>query len=222
MRIGIIVATKKEREAFFEVFGKPYLSNLGKNNFKVMMWRLDLLKSVYLILGGLGELASAASTQYLIDHFKVDKIINYGVVGGLSEEHEAKKVGIVDKIVHYDFDISFESDYEVGEYPNVGLYHTPIKQAISIPPSDGVARFVCASADKVVGGGEPKRELRRKFGADICEMEAAGIIITCNRNGIPCSFIKAVSDGVDEDEEAFTKNVHEASRRCVELIARYI
>lgn len=222
MRIGIIVATEKERDAFLEVFGEPYLSSLGKNSFKVMMWKLDLHKSVYLILGGLGELASAASTQYLIDRFKVDKIINYGVAGGLTEEHEAKKVGIVDKIIHYDFDISYESDYKVGEYPGVGLYHIPIGQAISIPSSEGIARFICASADKVVGAGEPKRDLRRKFGADICEMEAAGIIITCNRNGIPCSFIKAVSDGVDEDEDAFTKNVHEASKKCVELIARYI
>ena len=222
MRIGIIVATKRERKAFFEVFGEPTLSFYEKGNFEVSMWELDDGKTLYLILGGLGEIASASSTQYLIDHYKVDKIINYGVVGGLTEEHHDRKVGIVSKIIHYDFDISFGSNYKVGEYPKVGLYHVPKKQAVLIPSTEDVDRFICASADKVVGGGEPKRALRRKFCADICEMEAAGIVITCNRNGIPCSFIKAISDGVDEDMEAFEKHVHQASLNCVKLIAKLI
>ena len=220
MRIGVIVATKKERQAFFDVFGEPTQAHLKTSNFQVTMWKLAPDKEVYLILSGVGEISSAICTQHLIDNYKVDKIINYGVAGGLSEKHYDRKVGVVDKIVHYDFDISFGSNYKVGEYPNIGIYHIPAKQAISLPKD--LDKFICASADKVVGGGEPKRELRRKFGADICEMEAAGIIITCNRNGIPCSFIKAISDGVDEDLEAFDKHVYQASLNCVNLIAELI
>ena len=222
MKIGVIVASRKEREAFFEVFGKPTLPFLGMNNFEVSMWKLDANRSIYLILGGVGEIASASSTQYLIDHYEVDRIINYGVVGGLSEEFSEKQVGIVSKIVHYDFDMSCSSNYKVGEYPHSGIFHTPKGQALLIPEGENIDRFICASADKVVGAGQPKRELRQKFGADICEMEAAGIVMTCNRNGIPCTFVKAISDGVDGDLEAFEKNVHEASRNCVELIAKFI
>ncbi len=222
MKIGIIVATRRERKPFFEVFGEPTKKNVGTKKFEISLWELEEDKSIYLMLGGLGEIASASSTQYLIDHYQVDKIINYGVVGGLSEEHPERKVGIVDKIIHYDFDISFGSDYKVGEYPDIGLYHIPKEQAISIPQSYAISRFVCASADKIVGGGEPKRKLRRDFGADICEMESAGIVITCNRNGIPCSFIKSVSDGVDGDIEAFEKHLYQAAKNCVELIAKLI
>ena len=222
MKIGVIVATKREHKAFFEVFGQPTLPRLGINQFDVALWKLAPNKYVYLILGGLGEIASASSTQYLIDTFDVDVVINYGVVGGLAEEHHARKVGIVEAVVHYGFDISFGSNYKVGEYPHQGVFLKPVRDAIPASFTKNLDRFVCASADIVVGGGEPKRKLREQFGADICEMEAAGILLTCNRNDIPCTLIKAISDGVDEDVEAFEQHVHAASRACVEIIANYI
>ena len=87
---------------------------------------------------------------------------------------------------------------------------------------DKYPEFICASADKFVDAGEPKRKLRTEFGADICEMEAAAIVITCNRNGIPCSFIKAVSDGVDEGSEAFDLNVTSAAKACVEALVQFL
>ena len=223
MRIGVIVATELEQKAFFEVFGPPSVTHPSKSgSFEVSTWVLMPGNSLHLILGGLGEIASASSTQYLIDHFRVDRIINYGVVGGLSEEHTERKVGIVTSVVHYDFDISFGSEYKVGEYPKWGIFQTPIAPAIPEEFTKDLNHFVCASADKIVGGGEPKRRLREQFGADICEMEAAGILITCNRNNIPCTLIKAISDGVDGDVEAFDNHASAAAKNCVELIAELV
>lgn len=223
MRIGIIVATELEREAFFEVFGSPSVTHISRSgSFEVSSWSLEPGKILHLILGGLGEIASASSTQYLIDQFRVDRIINYGVVGGLSEEHAERIVGIVDSVVHYDFDISFGSEYKVGEYPKQGVFLMPKAPAIPEEYTKELNHFVCASADKIVGGGEPKRRLREQFGADICEMEAAAILITCNRNNVPCTLIKAVSDGVDGDVEAFNNHASAAAKNCVELIAELI
>lgn len=222
MKVGIIVATEKEQRAFYEVFGQPSLHKLGLYMFDIALWKLAPDKYVYLILGGLGEIASASSTQYLIDTFDVDMVINYGVAGGLAEKHGARKVGIVTSVVHYGFDISFGSHYQVGEYPHQGIFLKPIKNAIPDSFTKDLDRFVCASADVIVAGGEPKRRLRRDFGADICEMEAAGVLITCNRNGTPCTLIKAISDGVEEDVEAFDLHVHAASKACVEVIANYL
>ena len=222
MKIGIIVASEKERRPFFEVFGQPDMRHIGLNAYDVSLWKINSEKYVYLILGGVGEISSASSTQYLIDNFQVDKIINYGVVGGLTEECSAMKIGVVEKVVHYGFDISFGSNFKVGEYPKLGMFHAPILPAIPDSTIADFPKFTCASADIIVAGGEPKRRLRREFNADICEMEAAGIVLTCNRNRIPCTLIKAVSDGVDEDVEAFDRYVHDASKACVRLIAKLI
>lgn len=207
--IGIIVATEAEKLPFIEVFGEPdYIYDKEDFGYEVSTWIDFHHHKIYLMLSGYGEIAAASATQYLIDEFKVDRVINYGVVGGLHEDHFVKRVGIVKKIVHYGFDLSAGGEYPVGRYPNQeDLFISPKKDAVPPEMLNEYPEFVCASADKFVEAGKPKRELREKFGADICEMEAAGIVITCNRNGVPCSFIKAISDGVDEGGDAFDRNV---------------
>ena len=226
-RIGIIVATEPERMSFIEVFGKPTYVDSGHND-AVLIWMKKDGHTIYLIRSGYGEIAAAAATQYLIDNYYVDGIINYGAVGGLHEEMFVKKVGIARKIVHYGFDLSGGGKYPVGMYPNQNdVFIRPrnimlplwvMKKALG----EVLPEFICASADKFVMGGTPKRKLRETFSADICDMEAAGIIITCNKNDIPCDFIKVVSDGVDEDEEAFDRNVHDGAKTCAEIIYRII
>ena len=226
MKIGIIVASHSEEEPFYEVFGKSDAFNCPANETKfnwIPMWEISFNKKIYLMRSGVGEILAAISTQFMIDNFGVDRIINYGVVGGLSEKQSAEKIGIVEKVVHYDYDISLCEGYVVGQYKgHDSPFIKPEQDAVSSNYTQGLDRLICASADKVVGAGEPKRNLRREFGADICDMESAGIVITCNQNGIPCTLIKAVSDGVDEDEEAFRKYVHSASKKCVEYVAEFI
>ena len=223
MRIGIIVATEPEKRPFYEVFGEPENRHFGSNGFEAEIWNNNYYDNIFLVRSGIGEIAAAIATQRLIDKLCVNRVINYGVVGSLSEEHLDEEVGIVKSVVHYDFDASFGTEYIPGQYPGEeDLFIRPKRNAISDSATVGIPRFICASADKVVPGGEPKRKLRRDLGADICEMEAAGIIIACNRNNIPCTLIKAVSDGVDEDTEAFDQHVYVASKKCVELIADLI
>ena len=223
MKTGIIVATKSEEAPFYDFFGKPNVRLSQNDGYNVAIWETNALDYIYLVVSGYGEIAAASTTQYLIDKFRVNRVINYGVVGGLTEEYAAGQIGVIKSIVHYDFDASLGGKHVVGKYPNQeDLFIAPKTNAISSHITKDLPKFICASADKVVGGGEPKRSLNERYGANICEMEAAGIVITCNRNNIPCSFIKAISDGVDEDEEAFAKNVTKASRNCIAFIATII
>ena len=219
MKIGIIVATEEERRPFYKVFGAPSVEYPYTNGYEVARWEQHN-SSIYLIQSSFGEIAAASATQYLIDKFEVEKLINYGAVGGLSYGYYVGRIGFVREVVHYGFAVSVNGRYAVGEYPHKGVYLRPYKDAI---PNDilkeyGLSRLICASADKFVGSGEPKRKLRKDFGADICDMEAAGIIITCNRNEIPVTSIKAVSDNVSEDTKAFKENVFDVSLKCVNLI----
>ena len=224
MRIGIIVASHHEEAPFYDIFGPCGRICIPDRNFgNIPMWRTTRDAEVYLINSGAGEILAAIGTQFLIDTIGVDRIINYGVVGGLSKKHSAEKIGIVEKVVHYDYDISLVDGYVVGQYKGADSpFIEPCLDAIPAKLTNKLNRFVCASADKFVEAGEPKKRLRREFGADICDMESAGVVITCNKNHIPCTLIKAVSDGVDEDEEAFDRNVYSASKKCVKLIAKLI
>lgn len=76
MRIGIIVITKEEQQLFFRKLGKPTPCTTGKDGYVVNAWYINDKKTVFMILSGPGEIAAASTTQYLIDNFFVDEIIN--------------------------------------------------------------------------------------------------------------------------------------------------
>lgn len=219
-RIGIVVATDREQEPFFEVFGEP-THTISKYGHQISIWTKENEHTICLIRSGYGIIAATMATQCLIDHCHIDMIINYGAVGALRDMISATELGIVHKIIHYSFDLSGGGKYPKGVYPKIGSPYIEPNDDIFSDVSE-LDEYVCASADKFVYGGEPKRNLHKEFHADVCDMESAGIVLTCNHNKIPCGFIKAVSDGVDEDQEAFEENVYEASRKCVDVIATFI
>jgi len=178
-----------------------------------------------IVHSGAGEIRAAAATQLLISHFHVDMIVNFGVVGGLTEAMNTARICIVEKVVHYDFDSSAADGSEVGryqEYPDIYIPADPelLQKARTLHPE--LIPVICASADKFVASPDRKRELNRLFNADICEMEAAGILLTCNRNQIPCLMLKIVSDSINGGAEEFWERVDETAALCLELVDEII
>ena len=80
----------------------------------------------------------------------------------------------------------------------------------------------CASADKFVGNSAEKAGLHQRYGAEICEMESAGVLLTCRRCGIPCLMIKAVSDGLTGGGEEYYEALEKCAALCLEVTDRII
>ena len=181
--------------------------------------------TLHVMHSGAGEIAAAAATQLLIDRYGAELIVNFGVVGGLTAEMAQTKTCVVEKVVHYDFDTSAYDGTKPGqyaEYPDEFLPATPelIERAVQIAPE--LKKVVCASADKFVDGPEAKGALHEKYGADICEMEAAAVVLTCNRAKVPCLLIKTVSDGLMGGAEDFGTALQHTSELCLEVADRII
>lgn len=223
MKIGMIVAVAQEVGALLEKMGKPVKTEtLIGYEIKVYDVNGHLL---FVTKSGAGEISAASSTQLLISKFGCEMIVNFGVCGGLTDEMAVTKTAVVEKVVHYDFDTSEYDNCEVGrymDYPDVYLPATKslVEKACEVEPS--LMRVICASADKFVGDADRKRELNRQFGAQICEMEAAGILLTANRNEVPALMIKAVSDSVSGGADEFAKMVSEAAYVCVSTLLKVI
>lgn len=218
--IGMIVAV--EIEAVLNKYGKP--TELKYPGFKIYEYEIED-KNLYVIHSGAGEIAATMATQFLISQLQVEFIVNFGVVGGLTEEMTLARTCIVESVVHYDFDTTDADDTEVGrylQYPSVYIPTTKevLDKALIIEPD--LKSVICASADKFIGSEEKKRELHDKFKADICEMEAAGIVLTCNRNKVPCLLIKTVSDSISGGAEEFFSAVNESARICMEITHKII
>lgn len=216
-KIGLLVAV--ELKALKRKYGEPYKTD-SYVGYEVLRYRMDGWEC-YAVHTGAGEIAAAAGTQLLISVYHVDMILNFGVVGALTEEMTHHRICVVKEVVHYDFDTSVADGCEVGrylEYPTIyiptteSLWQDAVKQNINLKP------VVCASADKFIETAEKKQELHRIFKADICEMEAAGIVLTCNRNRVPCLLIKMVADGLEGGLEEFKKEFHTSSDICLEVM----
>ena len=195
-----------------------------KNGFNVYNYETEDY-TLHVVNSGVGELAAAAATQMLIDLYNVEMVVNFGVVGGLTADVSQCRTCIVEKIVHYDFDLSQIDPVPVGKYPDYEDIYIPtdaelFKKALKIEPE--LKPVICASADKFIGTKEGKEKLHQLYGAEICEMEAGAIALTCNRCKVPFLSIKTVSDSIDGGADEFYAAVNESSAICLEITEKII
>ncbi len=221
MKIGMLVAV--EMDAVFKKYGDT-LTKIERPGYEIYHYQVDHA-DVYALSSGAGEIAAASGTQLLITEFKVDVIVNFGVVGGLTPQMGVTRTCVVEKVVHYDFDTSPVDHCEVGRYlnyPERYIKATPelIEKALEVEPT--LIKVACASGDKFIADPEKKAALHREFGADICEMEAAAIVLTCNRNKVPCLLLKTVSDSIHGGAEEFSKALDETAQICLKITERII
>lgn len=220
-RIGMVVAMRKEILPLIENSGLE-VSNESVGKYQISSFKY-LDKEIIIVESGVGEIYAAGATQLLISKYEVECIINFGVCGLLNDKLNLLETVLVDGIVHYDFDLSKIDNLPVGQYPNMDRV-IPCKNSLmdvvtSINPS--IQKVICASADKFVVDGDVKDNLYKEYDASICEMESAGVALTCLNNNIPFAVIKAVSDGKGGADE-YRKLVMSASKSYVELIYKVL
>ncbi len=219
--VGIVVAI--EMDAVLTKYGTP--SEIREfPGYAVHMYDMPGF-TVCAVHSGPGEISAAGASQFLISALGVDIIVNFGVVGALTEEMATSDLCLVKDVVHYDFDARGWMDLKAGQYPGqdgIMIHSTPelLNTALGISP--GIRTVVCASADKFVDSPQAKRELHELYCADICEMEAAGIALTCHRNRIPYLLVKAVSDSLTGGSREFLTELDRVSRTCFDMVDKII
>lgn len=203
-KIGMLVAV--EIDAVLKKYGDPVRTEkAGKLEFSIYGTPEYELTVCHC---GAGEILASAGTQLLITKYGADMIVNFGVVGGLTEEMSVARSCIVTKTVHYDYDTSGLDPVKPGQYGFLPDEYIPlepsfIEKVLSEEPDLKTA--VCASGDKFVADPEKKRALAAGFGADICDMESAAVALICYLNQVPCLMVKTVSDGIDSADQFYTE-----------------
>ena len=218
-KIGMVVALEKELKAFLEK-QTVEIKEEKSGAFSVIEFTLGK-NEVICVKSGVGEIFAAAATQYLITAYKPDIIINFGVCGSLTKSLGLEKVALIKGVVHYAFDTSAVDNVEAGRYEQfddvvIKTDENLLAKALKAAGED-LPCVICASADKFVADKDEKTYLKNTFGASVCEMESAGVLITCRNAGVPCLIIKAVSDGEGGAEE-YEKTVRIACGKYVKLV----
>lgn len=149
--------------------------------------------------GGWGKISAAASTQYVLDRFGPDLLVNLGTCGGLEGRIERGAVILVDRTVVYDI-------VEQMTEPLAALAHYATDLDVSwlrAEPPTPVRRGQMLSADRDILP-EDVRSLTEKYGAVAGDWESGAIAWVAKRNGVRCLILRAVSDLVSaEGGEAY-------------------
>ncbi len=212
---GIIVALKNEAMPVIELIENKKESVIaGKNVYEGEI----LGKNVVLILSGIGKVNAGMCAQILIDKFNVDKIINYGTVGGLMESVSVGSYYAVSKCCQYDFDLSDLDDVSVGYMQDYDcIYFTPslVDDFLPVKTLATSDRFTCREKDI---------DTVKKLACDIFDMEGASVAQVCTSNAIPYYLIKGVVDvhGSTTHKEQFIKNLTSVCSGFGALISDFI
>lgn len=220
-KIGVVVAI--EVDAVLEKYGTPQ-EVVQTPGYTVRVYQNDAF-ILYVLDSGAGEIAAAAGTQVLISVFQVDMILNFGVVGALTPEMSTAELCLVERVIHYDFNSTGWLNLARGQYPGYDSAYIEadpvlLERALELEPE--LKKVTCASADKFVSSPEAKIMLHKTYGADICEMEAAGILMTCRRCDVPCLLVKAISDSLLGGGLEFTVELDRVSNICFALVDRLL
>ena len=178
---------------------------------------------IYILKTGMGEVAAASGVQYLISKYGAEIIVNFGVVGGLTEEMKKCKVCVVKRVVHFRYDCSEFLDLKIGQVDGHDSIFLPTSKELldkALETSPDLNVVTCCSSDKFVSKAEDKKSMHESFEGDVCDMESAGIVLTCEANDVPCILFKAVSDGLSGGANEFFEELYNASMVCLKTADR--
>lgn len=162
-----------------------------------------------IVRSGIGKVNAAVCAQILIDHFKVDTLINTGVAGSLDADIDIGDVVISTDAMHHDMDASGFGD-PVGQVPRMDTFAFPADEqliekvkAANTKANPDIHTFVgrVATGDQFISSNERKESIVSHFKPLCVEMEGAGIAQAAYLNKVSYVIIRVISDKADNSAQ---------------------
>lgn len=202
--IGIVIAMQSEAEILLEnmnVIGSTTIS--GKKIYVGTAYSKD----VVLCICGVGKVNAAIGTQIVISDFDVEKILNFGVAGGLNNDTELCNVYQIEAAVQFDFDLVQLNGTKIGTLDEYTENYLPLHTF----PLDFPKRKL-GTSDRFNDSPVDYKLLTEELNADIRDMEGCAIVQTALCANLPVYSVKAISDvaGSGSTTEQFLINKDKA------------
>ena len=187
--------------------------------------------------GGWGKIAAASSTQYVIDRWRPQLLVNLGTCGGFDGAIERHAIVLATRTVVYDI-VEQMGDYDEA----IAHYATDMRPAwkdedaspaaaTSRRPTSAspeVCRTVLVSADRDILPADIP-DLQARFSAVAADWESGAIAWVASRNQVPCLILRGVTDlvGAGGGEvygnlEAFSRATDAVMRRLLSALPEWI
>lgn len=206
-KVGLVIALKKEAQPFFEknftlVKQEPYRTFSGKIN------QIDVL----LALSGLGKVRAGSCTQYLLDNFELDFIMNIGSCGGICPKFRPSDIIIPSVCIEYDFKSLREGT------PIIPINSFFISKAKELNIPTGVLGSADSNADS-----EEKKDYLHNLGIQIADWEGTAVLKTSRMNKKEAVIMKIITDNSSKDfEKEFLNNLVSFSYKLADYALKFI
>jgi adenosylhomocysteine nucleosidase len=143
--------------------------------------------------GGWGKIAAAGSTQFAIDQWHPDLLINLGTCGGFAGKIDRNTIVLVDRTIVYDI---YEQMGDLDSH--IAWYTTNLDLSwLGEPFPLLVKKCLLVSGDRDLDPKEISR-LAQQYGAVAGDWESGAIAYVAARNNKRCLILRGVSDLVDD------------------------
>ena len=186
--IGISIAAKKEWEATLNYFGIAN-AECKKYPFGEYVKKVIDNQEIIIFLGGVRKMNAAASTQYMIDHFNLNKIIVAGTCAGIDDKYKVLDVFIPNKAVQYDCTVKETEPLIKDSFTVLNDFENEL-----------ILTGTIGTADKPVVMWKDYLELKEN-NITIADTESAAIAYICKANNVECIIIKGISDFSTNEQE---------------------
>ena len=218
-RVAVIISANTEWRAVCTIFTDAELYTSPFGQWFVVELNVGGRKEPVLFFhGGWGKIAAAASTQYIIDRWAPELLINLGTCGGFEGEIQKGTIILVERTIVYDI-IEQMGDGEEA----IARYTTDIDLSwLGEKYPQDVHRSLLVSADRDLLAEDISR-LKVQFGAVAGDWESGAIAWVAARNNIRCLILRGVTDLVGSSGgEAYKGNIHVFREAAAEVIKRLV
>ena len=180
----------------------------------------DTNRRIIYFQGGWGKIAAASSTQYGIQRWKPDLLINIGTCGGFEGRIQTGQTLLVDRTLVYDIVEQMGDPDQALQFYSVNLDLNWLKEPYPQP----VLRGLILSADRDILPQDIPWLIERYEGV-AADWESGAIAWVCQRNAIRCLILRGVSDLVStEGGEAYNglSWFQQSSQQVVSGILRHL
>jgi adenosylhomocysteine nucleosidase len=181
-------------------------------------WNLTLFH------GGWGKISAAATTQYAIDHFQPDLLVNLGTCGGFAGRIETGTIILAERTLVYDIIEQMDDGVEAIEHYSTDIDLSWLadgeRQTVDHRPSS-VVRGLLVSADRdIVVGDIPM--LIEKYDAVAADWESGAIAWVAKKNSTRLLILRGVTDLVGGDGGEAYGNIELFHKRTKEVMKTLI
>jgi adenosylhomocysteine nucleosidase len=174
--------------------------------------------------GGWGKISAAASTQYIIDQFKPDLLVNLGTCGGFEGRIERGTIILAEKTLVYDILEQMTDGSEEPEFYATKLDLSWLPNVLPYPVLRGP--LISGDRDIVV---EDIPMLVKKYDAVAADWESGAIAWTARKNNVRLLILRGVSDLVGEgggeaygDYNLFVQRTREIMKKLFDQLPRWL